>query len=168
MKIVLIDGYNVIHHSPFLKELLLRSVYKAQAELVRMTCEYCSVENIQGYVVFDAYRHPGGEVEEKISSLVKVVYTGEGKTADSYIERFIAQNKSRYAYIYVITSDYLEGETVLDKHILPISPKSFLQEVKSSHDFIKKKYFSDGPFMNYFLSGDLIRKIQRKLEKYKT
>ncbi|RLE13242.1 hypothetical protein DRI96_03270 [Candidatus Aerophobetes bacterium] len=165
MKIIIIDGYNVIHHSPFLKTLLSRNVYRAQIELIKMACDYCSVEGIKGYVVFDAYRHSGDEVEKAVSPLVKVIYTGEGETADSYIERFIIQNKSKYSYIYVITSDYLEGETVLDKNILPVSPKSFLQETHSSHKFIKEKYSSNVPFMDYFLPTELFRKIRNKLKK---
>jgi predicted RNA-binding protein with PIN domain len=60
MKIILIDGYNVIHHSPSLKALLSRSVSRAQSELIKMVVSYCSLVEMKGYVVFDAYRRPVG------------------------------------------------------------------------------------------------------------
>jgi len=166
MKIILIDGYNVIHHSPSLKALLSRSVSRAQSELIKMVVSYCCLVEMKGYVVFDAYRRPAGE-EREISPLVKVIYTGEGKTADSYIENFIAKNKSRYSLIYVITSDYSQGMTVLDKCILPVSPRNFLQELESSRKFIQKRYSPSTPFTHHLLSDDLREKIQERLNKRK-
>lgn len=164
MKIILVDGYNVIHQSPFLKALLSRSISRAQSQLVEMVCNYCSLLKMKGCVVFDAYRRSFQE-EVEISPLVKVIYTGEGKTADSYIEKFIAENKSRYSLIYVITSDYSEGMTVLDKFILPISPKNFLGELESCRKYIQKNFSSTTPFTNYPFSHDLPEKIRKKLKR---
>lgn len=163
MKIILVDGYNVIYASPSLKILLSRSLYKAQDKLIEMVCRHCSLQNIRGYVVFDAYRRDGEERVQEVSPLVKVVYTAGGKTADSFIERFIAKNKSRYTYIYVITSDLAQGMTVLDDKIIPVSPKSFLSEVKISLDFINKRYSPQAnPFVSHLISGDTLREILKK------
>jgi len=163
MKAILVDGYNVIHASPSLKGFLDRSVYMAQARLVELVCRYCSVQNIKGYVVFDAYKRDGGETMEKISSLVSVIYTAKGKTADSFIESFIAKNKSRYEYIYVITSDLAQGTTVLDTTIIPLSPRNFFRKARTCLKFINKKYSSSSaPFMHYLISGDVLKKIQEQ------
>ncbi len=163
MKIILVDGYNVIYASPSLKALLSRSIYTAQARLVEMVCRYCSFENKKGYVVFDAYKKGGEEKREKVCPLVSVVYTAKGETADSFIERFIIKNKSRYTYVYVVTSDLAQGMTVLDEKIIPISPKSFLCQIKTCLEFIDKKYSPGATlFIHHLISGDVLEKIQKQ------
>jgi len=169
MKIILVDGYNVIHASSSLRALLSKSVYKAQAKLVEMICSHCSLQNIKACIVFDAYRGEGAERKEEVSPLVSVVYTGKGKTADSFIESFIAKHKSNYSLIYVITSDLAEGMTVLDERIIPVSPKNFLKEVKTSLNFISKSYSPRAkPFVYHLISGDVLKRIrEEKLSKDK-
>lgn len=163
MKIILVDGYNIIHASPSLKALLSRNIYTAQNRLVEVVCRHCCLENIKGYIVFDAYKKEGNQVKERISPLVSVIYTAKGRTADSFIEQFILKYKSRYRLIYVVTSDLAQGMTVLDENIIPLSPKNFLREINTSLKFIHKKY-SPGttPFVHYLISGDLLKKIQEK------
>ena len=163
MKMILVDGYNVIHASAGLKMFFNQNVYTAQARLVEMVCKYCSLENIKSYIVFDAYRRIGGQTKEEVSSMVSVVHTAEGKTADSFIERFIAKNKSNYSLIYVITSDLAQGMTVLDERIIPLSPKNFLSEISASVELINKR-FSPGtpPFMHYLISDETLKRIQEQ------
>jgi len=164
-KVVLVDGYNVIHSSPFLKRLLFQDLHRAQSELVKLITSWCFLKKIEGYVIFDAYTSPFPDKEEQICSLVKVVYTGEGKSADTYIEKFVAQHKSFYNYIYVITSDYSQGMTVVDKHILPLSPQNFLREIKTSQKYLKEKYFPASVQSGYYLSDRLGKETKEKLEK---
>ncbi len=164
-KIVLVDGYNVLHSSPSLKRLLFQDLHGAQSKLIELTAFWCFLKNVEGYVIFDAYTSPFPDKEEQICSLVKVIYTGAGKTADTYIEKFVAQRKSSYDYIYVITSDYSQGMTVVDGHILPLSPKNFLQEIKTCHTYLKKKYFSTPAQSGYYLFDRLGEKTKEKLRK---
>lgn len=139
-KLVVVDGYNVIYSSGYLRKILRRSLHQAQTKLINLVLNYCSFEMIEGYVVFDAYRRPCPDTEEEISPELKVVFTGKGKTADSYIERLIFQRKSRYDCIYVITSDYPQGMTVMDEKVLPISPDGFLEELISHQKTLTKRY----------------------------
>lgn len=163
MKIILVDGYNVIHASSFLKVFFSRNIHTAQAHLVEAVCRYCCLEDVKGYIVFDAYRKEGGEMWEEVSSLVKVIYTAKGKTADSFIEQFIARNKSKYNLIYIVTSDLAQGITVLDRNIIPLSPKNFLAEIDACLKFINKKYSPDtAPFVHYLISGDTLRRIREQ------
>lgn len=164
-KVVLVDGYNVIHSSSFLKKLLLQNLYRAQSELVRGVSFWCSLKKVEGYVIFDAYTSVFPDREEQICSLVKVVYTGQGKSADTYIEKFVAQHKSFYDYIYVITSDYSQGMTVVDKHIFPLSPRNFLREVKTCQKHLKEKYFLTSAQSGYYLSDQLKKETKEKLRK---
>ncbi len=164
-KIVLVDGYNVLHSSPFLKRLLFQDLHRAQSKLIELIISWCFLKNIEGYVIFDAYTSPFPDKEEQICSLVRVVYTGKGKSADTYIEKFVAQHKSFYDYIYVITSDYSQGMTVVDEHILPLSPQNFLQEIKTCQKYLKKKYFPTSAQSGYYLFDRLGKKAKEKLRK---
>ena len=57
-------------------------------------------------LVFDAYRVKGRKSSEQDLSGLKIVYTGEGQTADQYIERLAAQYGRQYD-MTVATSDLL-------------------------------------------------------------
>ncbi|MEA3485490.1 MAG: NYN domain-containing protein [Candidatus Aerophobetes bacterium] len=164
---ILVDGYNTIYQSPSLKNLLKKSLHQAQEELIRLVSNYCSFKERKGYIIFDAYRQPSFlDVEEEITSGVKVVITGRGKTADSYIERFIFRNKSSYDYIYIVTSDYSQGMTVMDTKIFPLSPRNFLKEVKScqkellmkAHSSISSRKFN--PRLSDYLKDEMREKLK--------
>jgi len=160
----LVDGYNVIHQSPYLRSLLKRSVHQAQEKLISLMSNYCSLGKIEGCLIFDAYRRPSSEIEEEISPELKVVFTGKGKTADSYIEKFIFQRKLCYDYIYVITSDYSQRMTVADKKVLFISPRNFLEQLISCQKNLAREYSSTFPESHPKLSDYLEEKVKRKLE----
>jgi len=115
-------------------------------------------------VVFDAYRRPCSDTEERVSPELTVIFTGKGKTADSYIEEFIFQKKSFYDYIYVITSDYSQGMTVMDEKVLPISPENFLEELASRQELLTKRYTSTFPKSRVSLSDYLKKETKKKLE----
>ncbi len=161
----LVDGYNVIYSSPFLKKLLEKDIFLAQEELVRQVLGYCCQEEVEGWIVFDAYRRPLGNVVEKLTNLIRVVFTGAGQTADSYIESFVSRNKSRYDYIYVVTFDYSEVMTVIDNHILPRSPRSFLEEIASHRKAVKRGDFSppssSQPQLFDYLGEEVIDQLRR-------
>ncbi|MEA3485425.1 MAG: NYN domain-containing protein [Candidatus Aerophobetes bacterium] len=162
--VMLVDGYNVIHKFPCLKNLLKRSVYQAQAKLISLVSNYCSAEKMEGYLIFDAYRRPSSDIEEEMSPELKVVLTGKGKTADSYIEKFIFQRKFFYDYIYVVTSDYSQRMTVADKKVLFISPENFLEKLKTCQKDLAGKYSSTFPESHPKLSDYLEEEVRKKLE----
>lgn len=164
-KLVVVDGYNVIYSSEYLKRILRRSLYQAQAKLINLVLNYCCFEMIQGYVVFDAYRRPYPDTKEEISPELKVIFTGKGKTADSYIEKFVFQRKSRYDCIYVITSDYSQGMTVMDKKVLLISPERFLEELTFRQKTLNKRYNRSSSLDSHpRLSDCLKREAREKLK----
>jgi len=163
--VLLVDGYNVIHSSSKLKRLLKRSKYQAQERLVSLVSTYCSFQGIKGYVVFDAYKRPSLDSEEKISSELKVILTGKGKTADCYIERFVSQNKVHYDYIYVITSDYPQRRTVDDKKVLFLSSRNFLKETEACQKVVAESYLSSPPKSHLRVSDYLENEVKEKLQR---
>ncbi len=162
---VLVDGYNVIYSSPVLKRLLKKSIYQAQDALINLVSNYFSVKGVEGYVVFDAYRRPCLDTRDEISTNLKVIFTGKGKTADCYIESFTSQHKSYYDYIYVVTADYSQRMTVVDSGILLLSPQNFLREVETCQKDLTKKY-SSTPSSSH-LSDYLQDGVRKRLERLK-
>lgn len=130
--LLLVDGYNLIHRSERLKRLLSRSREKAQVELIKEVYSWLGKKEAEAYIVFDAYESPYPTRIEEDSPLLKIVYTGRGKTADSFIEEFIFRNKERYRKIWVVTSDRTQISTVVGENVFILSPQTFLEEQKSS------------------------------------
>lgn len=164
---LLVDGYNLIHASPLLKKLWEKSLYLAQQRLVHLVANFCSFEGIEGRVVFDAYRRSSHHTVEEVAPSVKMVLTGKGKTADSYIEGFVLQKKSDYDYMYVVTADFAQAMTVLDSKILPLSPRNFLKQVETCEQKLKEKS-SPSPLEFSSRMADYVEeKLMHKLMKQK-
>lgn len=104
---VLVDGYNVIHDWPELKELALQNLDAARTKLVNAMCNYQGYKNCLLILVFDAY-----QVAEGIGSMnayhnIFIVYTRKAQTADMYIERATHHMAKEYQ-VTVVTSDAME------------------------------------------------------------
>ena len=162
--IILVDGYNVIHSSSRLNKLLKRSKHQAQEELVSLVSAYCSFQEIEGCIVFDAYRWHCLNSEERISSRVKVILTGRGQTADSYIERFVALSKANYDYIYVVTSDNSQRRVVDSEGVVFLPPQSFLKEIESCQKTLVENYLSSPSKSPIRISDCLKNEAREKLE----
>ena len=162
---ILVDGYNVIYSSSELKRLLEKSKYQAQEKLVNLMSSYCSLEGREGYVVFDAYRGHCLKSEEEIGSNLKIILTGTGETADSYIEKFVSQKKAYYDYIYVVTSDYSQRRTADDKKVLFLSPQNFLKEVEAHQKVLTQTYSSRPPRACPRVSDYLENEVKEKLDR---
>ena len=106
-KYIVVDGYNVIFAWQELKSLAEVNIDSARDRLVDIMSNYCGATDGEIILVFDAYKVRGRNTSENSLGRLKVVYTGEGETADHYIERFASSNGRRYD-VTVVTSDNLE------------------------------------------------------------
>ena len=85
--------------------------------------------------VFDAYRVKGGtDHTEKIGDL-EVVFTGEGETADTYIERMTYEMKKKYI-VRVASSDTLEQMIATGNDALRMSAEDLRKEIELANDEI--------------------------------
>ena len=134
-----VDGYNLIHAWPELKELAEVDFGSARDKLTDIISNYAGFTGYDTVLVFDAYK-----VTEGIGSTmniygIKVVYTREHETADAYIEREtlnlmkriksgkgIGRNSER---ILVVTSDNLEQIVSMGHGALRISSREFIEEI---------------------------------------
>ena len=128
---VVLDGYNLIFAWDELKYAAECDFSLARDMLIRIMCSYTAFRKCHATIVFDAYKRPGGEGSEERCGNVKVVYTKEAQTADSYIEKLSKELVESYT-VRVVTSDYEEQNIILGNGALRVSPKEFHSEVENT------------------------------------
>ena len=85
--ILIVDGYNVIFAWTHLKKLAHESLEHARMELRDRLLNYGKFKGYEVILVFDGkYTKSGGSIESITSGFIEV-YTEDGETADSFIER---------------------------------------------------------------------------------
>ena len=101
------------------------------------------LSNYQGYrnciltVVFDAYKVKGGNRKNERFNDIEVVYTKEGETADSYIEKTTYEEKGK-AYMRVATSDNLEQQIITGNGAFKIEAVEFKKEIEATDEKIRE------------------------------
>ena len=103
--LLIVDGYNVIGAW---KEAEKKqwSVDEARDRLMHLLEDYAGYNNEDVVLVFDGYMSDRRLATIEQYGGVQLVYTPHGETADSYIERLVAQTP-RYRTVRVATSDGL-------------------------------------------------------------
>ena len=139
MKIVFVDGYNVINSWPDLKKEKDHSFEDARKKLIDILHNYGVFNDCKVIIVFDAYKvNKSLESKEEISKNITVIFTKDGETADAYIEREV-NNLGRRFEVHVVTSDYLEQQTIFQRGAIRISSLEFYNEINDSENVIKHK-----------------------------
>ncbi len=135
---LLVDGYNVIHSWPELKELSTVDIGAARDKLLDILCNYQAIKSYYLIVVFDAYLVADGQAREVDFHNIHVVYTKEAETADAYIERFTHLNKKKYD-ITVATSDGMEQLIIRGADAKLISSRELeLDVIKVSKEILEE------------------------------
>lgn len=125
---LIIDGYNLIFAWDRLKSLCDKDFSLARDTLITIMCNYSSFKKVKAVIVFDAYKNRKGEGSEEKYGNVLAVYTREGQTADSYIEK-LAYELAREHSVRVVTSDLQEQLMVLGVGALRVSAREFAREI---------------------------------------
>ena len=165
MKIVFVDGYNVLNSWPNLKNEKNASFDGARNKFVDIMHNYASYNDCKVVIVFDGYKVQGNvENKEIINKSLLIVFTKTGETADSYIEREVHEIGRRYE-VCVVTSDWLEQQTIFQRGAVRISSIEFYNEVmKVEHNIRHKTEKSKYSTKNH-LQDNLDEHILRKLEE---
>lgn len=127
--ILFVDGYNMIGAWPELNHLKQRDELGAARDLLLFELSnYRKYRDIQVIVVFDAQFVPGitSSYDEYECT---VVFTAEGETADSYIEREVPRYINPLTRVVVATSDAAEQWMIFQQGALRQSAKELLMEV---------------------------------------
>lgn len=134
---LLIDGYNIIFAWDELKEIAEHSLEDARSRLIDRLCNYRGFRQCEVILVFDAYKVKGNKGEVEDVHNIKVVYTKEAETADTYIEK-TSHELSRKHRVRVATSDGAEQLIILGNGAQRVSAREFLKEVEQVESAIRE------------------------------
>ena len=125
---LIVDGYNVIYAWDDLAELAKESLSAARERLADTLSNYAGFRGCDLVLVFDGYRVPGNAGGKEETGGIRVVYTKEGESADSYIEK-LTREIGRNEHVRVATSDGLIQLTCLRTGVMRMSSRELGYEV---------------------------------------
>lgn len=162
-KTLYVDGYNILENWKSLKEARDASLEEAREKLIDLLQEYMSYSGWKVVLVFDAYNLRGMENIETRGKLT-VVYTKERETADSYIERIVANYEGKDEII-VATSDRLEQITILGKGATRMSAPELETRLIESHKMYRlRRKRAHPPFEEKILDEKLADALKETIE----
>lgn len=137
-QLLLVDGYNMIGAWPELIPLKKADKMEdARDLLLNILSSYAKYEGIEIIVVFDAQFVPG-LTKRYTKYQLQVVFTEEGETADSYIERTAGELNNVLTQVTVATSDLAEQWVIFSQGALRTSARELYKEVTKTDATIKK------------------------------
>lgn len=164
---LIVDGYNVINAWKEFAQLRQTSLEHARELLVAGVSEYAAFKGYRAIVVFDAQETAGAAVAEIVHG-IQVVYTNEGETADSWIERR-AYELGRGAdknKVFVVTSDYAEQINILGAGAYRVSAREFREDYyKAKKDIAARLRLPDRALNRNELGGRVDSRVLEHLEK---
>ena len=129
-ELLIVDGYNIIGAWPHLVKLKNQDKLEdARDSLLHELSNYQKYTGIDIHVVFDAQFVPGIQQSYKKYQL-SVIFTKEGETADSYIERIVGKESTLLTQVTVATSDLAEQWIIFQKGALRKSANELFSDVK--------------------------------------
>lgn len=165
MKIIFIDGYNVLNSWPNLKDLKNISFDGARNKLVDILHNYGSYNDCKVILVFDGHKVAGNiENKEEINKNLSIVFTKDGETADAYIEKEVHSIGRRYE-VYVVTSDWLEQQTIFQRGAVRMSSLEFYNEVIGLENKIRIKAENNMNSQKNNLGDNIDEDVLNKLEE---
>ncbi|UBH08515.1 NYN domain-containing protein [Macrococcus armenti] len=134
----IIDGYNVIGQSNYLKAMAIESLAEARTELLLELANYNARIEDDVIVVFDAYDVKSHEREEVFHG-IRVIYSKENETADAVIERLTFELYNKHiTTIKVVTSDMSEQHAIFGSGALRIPSREFISNLEEEKVMIEK------------------------------
>ncbi len=127
--LVIIDGYNLIFSWEMLKKKAEVELSEARDTLMDILADYVAFTKTELVLVFDAYLVKDGRGSDFAKNGFRVVYTKQDQTADTYIEKMMAELGPDYN-IRVVTGDRLVQNSALVSGVLRMTTKEFEDEVK--------------------------------------
>ena len=126
--LLIVDGYNVIGAWPE-AERGGWSVEESRDRLLHALQDFGGYTDEEIVLVFDGYQSDRRVRTEEKFGLVTLVFTKHAETADSYIERLVAETP-RYRPVRVATSDGLEQSQVLSTGAVRLTSRELLRELR--------------------------------------
>ena len=161
--LLIVDGYNVIgawseaeRHGWALDE--------CRDRLMRQLQDYGGYSGEEVVLVFDGYQSDKRLTTEEQHGSLTLVFTKHGETADSYIERLVAQTP-KYRTVRVATSDGLEQYQVLGSGATRLTSRELLRELRQLRQKGLDQHRQQNPLQKNALSAQLPEDTRAVLEK---
>ena len=165
VKTIFVDGYNVVNSWPDLKQKKDFSFEGARQTLIDKLHNYGVFKDCKIVLVFDAHKVIGNlEKKEEVNKNISVVFTKDGETADSYIERNV-NALGRKHEIVVVTSDNLEQQIVFQRGAVRMSSLEFYNEILNIEKSIKLKSDKNKIAQKNSISDNIDDKTAKILEE---
>ena len=130
MRLLLVDGYNVIRQTPPYRELAEGDLESARAALVSDVAAYAD-RSFQATVVFDGHLNPGSNGLPHQVAGITVVFSRYGRDADAVIESLARTARERGDDTVVVTSDAQTQWVVLGGSVVRMSSPEFAGELRA-------------------------------------
>src|SRR5262245_14676618 len=101
-RLIIIDGYNLIHRSPELKPGRDRTLQQARVKLLNLLAWALGGSEVRFLVVFDGAEGGGRDSQ---SGRVEARFSRPPETADDVIRRLVEDRVERVDRVTVVTSD---------------------------------------------------------------
>jgi hypothetical protein len=138
LRVLLVDGYNIIHAWPELAAIVERKLEDARDALLAALAPLADLKSFQVVVVFDAAAadRPAVQVEEDRG--LKVIFTRRGQTADALIEELSRRLAGKYE-VSVATGDRAERDTAWSSGAVVWSAERLAREVEAGRSEIAEE-----------------------------
>ncbi len=129
MRVLLVDGYNIIHAWSRLAALLEPKLEDARDELVSALEPLADLDDFQVWVVFDAGMADRSFVQLEERGSLKILYSRKGQSADALIEE-LASRMAANNEVSVATGDHAEGDLAFFHGARVLSADMLAREVE--------------------------------------
>lgn len=127
-----IDGYNVIHHAPDLRERAQGDFESARDLLIERVARFCAASQSEARIVFDGRGRRADPVQPfRAPPGLEVIYSPNRQSADALIERMVYQTTERRE-IVVVSADRGIRELCQGLGTLVMTPHNFLETVQET------------------------------------
>ena len=130
MRVLIVDGYNVIRQTPPYKEMAESDLDAARLALVSDVSAFAHGE-YRATVVFDGHNNPGSDGQEHRVAGVTVIFSRYLCDADTVIESLSRAAREAGERVVVVTSDAQMQWTVLGGGVARMSSAEFAGEIRS-------------------------------------
>ncbi|MGI6065950.1 MAG: NYN domain-containing protein [Bacillota bacterium] len=163
--ILIVDGYNIVNAWPELIKLKSESFEHARDKLLDILANYQGLEGCLVVVVFDAHLVKGGIGTRDNYAGVEVIFTQEGETADSCIERLVTLLPEKMS-VTVATSDWAQQRLVMGQGALRLSARELLEKVNKAES--RSCPAADNIYKSHLTVNDIIDTNMRStLERWR-
>jgi len=130
VRVLIVDGYNVIHQTPPYNEIAADDLDAARLALVSDVSAFAHGE-YRATVVFDGHNNPGSDGQPHRIAGVTVIFSRYGCDADAVIESLSRAAREAGDNVVVVTSDAQLQWTVLGGGVARMPSLEFAGEIRS-------------------------------------